>query len=190
MHSAPDKQAKMALLKDSFSRRYLRNKWLRAVLAFAESNVSNWKFEYLRENKFLNLTIFACLSGAQLGWIHIIKNAKKSRDTATLTDLHGSISKAAKAVYPSNINHQQSWAHATTVATMWHRFKSWKLLSLNTESTIPFEFWLRGQHLYCILACHRIINTWSLCRIVATVARPALPIRLLTHKTNGTLGYL
>ena len=34
-----------------------------------------------KTNKKLNLT---CLSGAQMGWINEIKNAKRSRDTATL----------------------------------------------------------------------------------------------------------
>ena len=41
--------------------------------------------EYLRENEFLSKTILACLSGAQMGSIHEIKNGKKSRDTAPLT---------------------------------------------------------------------------------------------------------
>ena len=66
---APNKQSKMVLLKNSFSRRYSRNQWLRAVLACAESNFSNFKFEYLRENKFLRKTILVCLSGAQMGSI-------------------------------------------------------------------------------------------------------------------------
>ena len=40
--------------------------------------------EYLRENEFLSKTHFACLSRAQVGLIHEIKNAKKSRDTTHL----------------------------------------------------------------------------------------------------------
>ena len=40
------------------------------MLACAESNFSNFKFEYLRENDFLRKTILACLSGAQMGSIH------------------------------------------------------------------------------------------------------------------------
>ena len=40
------------------------------MLACAESNFSNFKFEYLRENEFLRKTILACLSGAQVGSIH------------------------------------------------------------------------------------------------------------------------
>ena len=43
------------------------------MLACAESNFSNFKFEYLRENEFLRKSILACLSGAQMGSI----NAKK-----------------------------------------------------------------------------------------------------------------
>ena len=34
-----------------------------------ESNFSNLKFEYLRENELLSKTILAFLSGAQVGWI-------------------------------------------------------------------------------------------------------------------------
>ena len=40
-----------------------------AVLACAESDFSNFKFEYLRENKYLRKTILACLSGDQMGSI-------------------------------------------------------------------------------------------------------------------------
>ena len=40
---------------------------------------------YIRENEFLRETILICLSGAQMGWINEIKNAKKFRDTATLS---------------------------------------------------------------------------------------------------------
>ena len=40
------------------------------MLACADSNFSNFKFEYLRKNKFLRKTILACLSGAQMGSIH------------------------------------------------------------------------------------------------------------------------
>ena len=50
--------------------------WLRAVLALF--------LEYLRENEFLRETNLTCLSGAQMGWINEIKDAKKSHDTATL----------------------------------------------------------------------------------------------------------
>ena len=39
------------------------------MLACAESNFPNFKFEYLRENEFLRKTILACLSGAQMGLI-------------------------------------------------------------------------------------------------------------------------
>ena len=39
--------------------------------------------KYLHENEFLRKHILTCLSGAQMGLIHE-KNAKKSRDTATL----------------------------------------------------------------------------------------------------------
>ena len=35
----------------------------------AESNFSNFEFEYFRENEFLSKTILACLSGAQMGLI-------------------------------------------------------------------------------------------------------------------------
>ena len=40
------------------------------MLACAESNFSNFKFEYLRENDFLIKTLFACLSGAQMSFIN------------------------------------------------------------------------------------------------------------------------
>ena len=46
------------------------------MLACAESLIS--------QNEFLRKTIVACLSGSQMGLIHEIKNAKNSRDTATL----------------------------------------------------------------------------------------------------------
>ena len=39
---------------------------------------------YLCENQFFNKTSLACLSGAQVGWIHLIKKCQKSCDTATL----------------------------------------------------------------------------------------------------------
>ena len=54
------------------------------MLACAESNFSNFKFEYLRENEFLRKTILACLSGAQMGSIHEKNRGRKSRDTAPL----------------------------------------------------------------------------------------------------------
>ena len=54
------------------------------MLACAESNFSNFKFEYLRENEFLRKTILACLSGAQMGLIHEKNRGRKSRDTAPL----------------------------------------------------------------------------------------------------------
>ena len=40
------------------------------MLACAESNFLNFKFNYLRENEFLRKNILACLSGTQLGSIH------------------------------------------------------------------------------------------------------------------------
>ena len=57
------------------------------MLACTESNFSNFKFEYLRENKFLRKTILACLSGAQMGLIHEKNRGRKSRDTAPLSHL-------------------------------------------------------------------------------------------------------
>ena len=54
------------------------------MLACAESNFSNFKFEYLCKNEFLRKTILACLSGAQLGSIHEKNRGRKSRDTAPL----------------------------------------------------------------------------------------------------------
>ena len=66
---------------------------LRAVLACGESNSAQantaWSRilrEYLRKNEFLSKTLLACLSGAQMASIHE-KKAKKSRDTAPLTDV-------------------------------------------------------------------------------------------------------
>ena len=40
------------------------------MLACAELNFPNFKFEYLRNNKFLRKPILACLSGAQIGSIY------------------------------------------------------------------------------------------------------------------------
>ena len=62
----------------------LRRVGLRAVLDCAESNVSNFKFENLRENEFLRKIILTCLSGAQMGSIHEKNRGRKSRDTAPL----------------------------------------------------------------------------------------------------------
>ena len=62
----------------------LKKNRLGAVLACLESNFSNFKIEYLRENKFFRKTILAYLSGAQKASIHEIKNHQKSRDTAPL----------------------------------------------------------------------------------------------------------
>ena len=52
---------------------------LHAVLACA----GHLFCEYLREKDFLRETILTCLSRAQMGLIHEIKNAKKFHDTAT-----------------------------------------------------------------------------------------------------------
>ena len=57
---------------------------LRAVLACAELNVSNFICEYLRENEFLRKIILACLSKAQMGSIHEKNRGQKSRETAPL----------------------------------------------------------------------------------------------------------
>ena len=46
-------------------------------------NPKHLNFKYLHENEFFSKTIIACLSEAQVGWIHRIKKAKKSPDTAT-----------------------------------------------------------------------------------------------------------
>ena len=54
------------------------------MLACAESNFSNFKFEYLRENEFLRKTILVCLSGVQMGLINEKNRVRKSRDTAPL----------------------------------------------------------------------------------------------------------
>ena len=54
------------------------------MLACAESNFLNFKFEYLRKNEFLRKTILACLSGDQMGSINEKNRGQKSRDTAPL----------------------------------------------------------------------------------------------------------
>ena len=72
---------------------------LRAVLACAESNVSNFKFEYLREKEFLRKTILACLSGAPMGLIHEKKRGRKSRDTAPLKNTNLYFSKFCSPTY-------------------------------------------------------------------------------------------
>ena len=56
---APDKQAKIVFLKNSFSRRFR---------IFCK---------YLREKEFLSKTILAYLSGVQMGLIHEIKKYQK-----------------------------------------------------------------------------------------------------------------
>ena len=58
----------------------LRNVSLREIQFF------ELKIEHLRENEFSKETILNCLLGAQMGWINEIKNAKKSRDTANLSE--------------------------------------------------------------------------------------------------------
>ena len=62
----------------------LRRVQLRAVLPFAESDSAQANTaqsqifrEYLRENEFLSKTILACLSGAQMDYIHEIKKWQK-----------------------------------------------------------------------------------------------------------------
>ena len=59
------------------------------MLACAESNFSNFKFEYLCKNEFLRKTILACLSGAQMGLINEKNGVRKSRDTAPLRAYRG-----------------------------------------------------------------------------------------------------
>ena len=54
------------------------------MLASAESNFANFKFEYFRENEFLRKTILVCLSGTQMGSINKKNRGRKSRDTAPL----------------------------------------------------------------------------------------------------------
>ena len=54
------------------------------MLACAELNFSNFKFEYPHENEFLRKTILAYLSGAQMGSIYEKNRGRKSRDTAPL----------------------------------------------------------------------------------------------------------
>ena len=63
------------------------------MLASAESNFSNFKFEYLRENEFKKKTISACLSGAQMGSIHEKNRGRKSRDTGPLTKSKANLAK-------------------------------------------------------------------------------------------------
>ena len=52
------------------------------MLACAESNFFNFKFEYLRENKFLRQTILAYLLGTQRGSIH--KNSVQAKFAQSL----------------------------------------------------------------------------------------------------------
>ena len=63
----------------------VKNFRLCTVSHCAESNFSNFEFEYLRENKFLSKTILACLSGAQMSLIHEKNRGRKSCDTASLS---------------------------------------------------------------------------------------------------------
>ena len=51
--------------------------------------------EYICENKFFCEIILDCLSGTLTGWINE-KNAKKSRDTASLTLIHVAIGQVPK----------------------------------------------------------------------------------------------
>ena len=70
----------------TFQRATFKKNLLRAVLACAESSLSNFKFKYLRENEFLRKTILACLSGDQMGLINENNRGKKSHDTARIKD--------------------------------------------------------------------------------------------------------
>ena len=54
------------------------------MLACAESNFSNFTFEYLREKEFLRKTSLVCLTGAQMGSIHEKNRGQQSRDTTPL----------------------------------------------------------------------------------------------------------
>ena len=51
-------------------------------VACAESNFSNFKFEYLGENKFLRKTILAFYQGPRK--VRFMKKGRKARDTAPL----------------------------------------------------------------------------------------------------------
>ena len=81
---APDKQAKMVLLQDSFSRKYSRIRWLRADKDCADSNFSNYQFKYIRKNDFLNKHCLPIYQGPRWVRFMITKIATKFRDTATL----------------------------------------------------------------------------------------------------------
>ena len=68
----------MVCQKNRF-RRVIRKIQPRAVLACA----CQLFLKYLCEKESFSKTILACLSGAQVGWIHAEKRQNKSRDTAT-----------------------------------------------------------------------------------------------------------
>ena len=57
---------------------------VQATYYCAESDFSNIKFEYLRENRFFRKAILACFSGPRWVGFMEIKKCQKSRDTATL----------------------------------------------------------------------------------------------------------
>ena len=54
------------------------------MLAWAESNFPNFKFEYLRKNEFLRKNSFVCVSGAQMGSIYEKKIEVKNLVTLPL----------------------------------------------------------------------------------------------------------
>ena len=72
----------------SFLKGQLGNKiWLCAVLACEDSNISNFKYEYLRENEYLRKNILVFLSGAQMGSIHGEKIEVENLVTLSLNTL-------------------------------------------------------------------------------------------------------
>ena len=59
------------------------------MLACGDSNIPNFKFEYLHENEFLRKTVLACLSAAQMGSIYEKNWGRKSRDIPPLRRVVG-----------------------------------------------------------------------------------------------------
>ena len=67
--------------------------------------------------------------------------------------------------------HLQSWARASTVATIWHRF----MANTPLNNVTKFFFGIKRTIIFCILACHRSSHWLSFCCVVATKlsTRPA-----------------
>ena len=73
----------MVKFKNLFSRRYSNFQFETFDSAKANTARSHLFRKYLRENESFSKTMLSVYKGAQVAWVHVIKNANKSRDIAT-----------------------------------------------------------------------------------------------------------